>query len=217
MQWKNSIGGSFLAGSISVPFLIPAFASSASKPRVAVIGAGAFGGWTALHLLRAGASVLLIDAWGPGNARASSGGETRVIRGVYGPTAIYVKWTVRSFELWKELEKASNRKLYYKTNAIWMIRGDDAYEKAALPLMEEEGLPYEKLTPAEASKMYPQINFDGINWVLKEEEAGFLLARQSCQTVVDLLVSEGGEYRIAAAKPGKTRGSRLDANPLSER
>src|SRR6266545_1147109 len=45
-------------------------------PRVVVIGAGAFGGWTALELRRRGARVTLIDAWGPGNSRASSGGET---------------------------------------------------------------------------------------------------------------------------------------------
>ncbi|MGH7342005.1 MAG: FAD-dependent oxidoreductase, partial [Candidatus Rokuibacteriota bacterium] len=57
---------------------------SGSPPRVAVIGAGAFGGWTALHLLRLGASVILVDAWGAGNSRASSGGETRVIRAIYG-------------------------------------------------------------------------------------------------------------------------------------
>lgn len=43
--------------------------------RVVVVGAGAFGGWTALHLLRRGARVTLLDAWGPGNARASSGGR----------------------------------------------------------------------------------------------------------------------------------------------
>jgi glycine/D-amino acid oxidase-like deaminating enzyme len=49
-------------------------------PRVAVVGAGAFGGWTALQLRRLGAQVTLFDAWGPGNARSSSGGETRVIR-----------------------------------------------------------------------------------------------------------------------------------------
>src|SRR5882757_11053905 len=48
-----------------------------SKPHIAVIGAGAFGGWTALYLLRGGARVTLFDAWGPGNSRASSGGETR--------------------------------------------------------------------------------------------------------------------------------------------
>ena len=51
------------------------------KPHIVVIGAGAFGGWTALYLLRSGARVTLVDAWGPGNSRSSSGGETRVIRG----------------------------------------------------------------------------------------------------------------------------------------
>src|SRR5229473_888232 len=56
-----------------------------TKTHVAVIGAGAFGGWTALYLLRRGARVTLLDAWGPGNSRASSGGETRVIRGTYEP------------------------------------------------------------------------------------------------------------------------------------
>jgi glycine/D-amino acid oxidase-like deaminating enzyme len=53
------------------------------RMHVAVVGAGAFGGWTALHLLRNGARVTLIDAWGPGNSRSSSGGETRVIRGTW--------------------------------------------------------------------------------------------------------------------------------------
>ena len=55
------------------------------KPHIKVIGAGAFGGWTALHLLERGARVTLVDAWGPGNSRASSGGESRVIRAIYGP------------------------------------------------------------------------------------------------------------------------------------
>jgi sarcosine oxidase len=182
----------FLAGSLAAPFLTRVKASSASKLRVVVIGAGAFGGWTAHHLLRGGAEVTLLDAWGPGNARASSGGETRVIRGVYGPTAIYVKWTVRSFQLWAELEKDFKRKLYFKTGAIWMIRANDEYERAALPILQAEGLPYQELTTQEASKLYPQINFDGIQWVLKEQEAGFLLARQSCQAVLERFIAEGG-------------------------
>ena len=52
---------------------------------ITVVGAGAFGVWTAWHLRRAGASVRLIDAWGPGHTRSSSGGETRIIRMGYGP------------------------------------------------------------------------------------------------------------------------------------
>jgi sarcosine oxidase len=66
-------------------------------PRVLVVGAGAFGGWTALQLLRRGASVTLIDAWGPGHVRASSGGETRVIRATYGTHTIYTAMAARAF------------------------------------------------------------------------------------------------------------------------
>ena len=59
-------------------------AQSVEVPEVAVIGAGAFGGWTALYLREMGLSVTLIDAYGPGNARSSSAGETRQIRAAYG-------------------------------------------------------------------------------------------------------------------------------------
>ena len=51
---------------------------------IAVIGAGAFGGRTALHLRRLGHRVTLLDALGAGHSSASSGGETRIIRGMYG-------------------------------------------------------------------------------------------------------------------------------------
>ena len=76
-----------------------------TKTHIAVIGAGAFGGWTALYLLRRGARVTLVDAWGPGNSRASSGGETRVIRGTYGPNQPYTKMAARATQLWKENEQ----------------------------------------------------------------------------------------------------------------
>src|SRR5262245_45968214 len=91
----------------------PALASPDAKPRSAVIGAGGFGGRTALSLLRKGASVTLIDAWGPGNSRASSGGETRIIRATYGPKQQYVQMAVRALELWKENEKRWNQRLFH--------------------------------------------------------------------------------------------------------
>src|SRR5262249_17811639 len=55
-----------------------------ASQRVIVVGAGALGGWIALKLRERGVDVQLIDAWGPGHARASSGGETRVLRAIYG-------------------------------------------------------------------------------------------------------------------------------------
>ena len=46
---------------------------NAKSPDIAVIGAGAFGGWTAYHLQKKGARVTLVDTWGPGNSRSTSG------------------------------------------------------------------------------------------------------------------------------------------------
>ena len=53
----------------------PAFAAATqTTPRssVVVVGGGAFGAWTALHLREMGHSVTLLDAYGPGNSRATS-------------------------------------------------------------------------------------------------------------------------------------------------
>ena len=53
------------------------FAKSTNQFDTIVVGAGVFGAWTAWHLSQAGQTVALVDAWGPGNARSSSGGESR--------------------------------------------------------------------------------------------------------------------------------------------
>ena len=102
--------------------------AEAKRRRAAVVvGAGAFGGWTALELPAAGPQVTLVDAWGPGNSRASSGGETRVIRGVYGADRIYTEMAARAFQLWHENEARWKTKLYRRTGALWMIADEGAY------------------------------------------------------------------------------------------
>ena len=194
---KTSIA--LTAGSIASPLIGGA---AVGRKHYIVIGAGAFGGWTALHLLRAGARVTLIDSWGPGNSRASSGGETRVIRATYGAAGIYTKMAVRALQLWAENEKRWNRKLYTRTGALWMVIGPEEFETASMPLLKEAGLPYERLAIEEASRRFPQINFDGVKWVLLEPEAGFLMARQACEVVRDSFIREGGEYKQAFVKPG---------------
>lgn len=71
---RRTFLGSLLASSLAA-FGVSNSLAQSGKPHVAVIGAGAFGGWTALSLLRSGAKVTLLDAWGPGNSRSSSGGS----------------------------------------------------------------------------------------------------------------------------------------------
>ncbi len=178
---------------------------SSTRPHVAVVGAGAFGGWTALHLLRRGARVTLLDAWGPGNSRASSGGETRVIRTVYGTDRVYVDWTARSFPQWRAAEASWKLPLYRRTGALWMCEGDEEYVRTAVPLIEEAGLRVEELEPAEMRRRFPQIDFAGVRGAFLEEEAGYLFARRACQAVAAGIAAEGGEVRHAAVAPGPIR------------
>ena len=195
----------FLAGVAAVP-LAGRFDGEAlmasSAPRIAVIGAGAFGGWTALHLRRLGAQVVLVDSWGPGNTRSSSGGDSRVIRAIYGQDRVYVEMVKRAYELWKMMEAPYTDRLYVETGALWMHRGDDAYVRSSLPIMKDLGFPVDPLTMAEARRRYPQINFNGIQSVWMERRAGALSARRACAVVRDAFEKAGGTYRRASVQPG---------------
>jgi sarcosine oxidase len=170
-----------------------------SRSHVAVVGAGAFGGWAALYLLRRGARVSLLDAWGPGNSRSSSGGETRIIRGTYGPSQPYTKMAARALRLWKEHQTGWGRQLLHRTGVLWMATSsDDQFERSSLPMLREAGIPYEELSGRELGKRWPQINIEDVRWAIYETEGGFLSARVACQVVVEGFLAEGGEYKQVA-------------------
>jgi glycine/D-amino acid oxidase-like deaminating enzyme len=172
--------------------------SMATKPHIAVIGAGAFGGWTALYLLRGGAQVTLLDAWGPGNSRASSGGETRIIRGAYGPDQLYTRLAARALDLWKQHQAQWKRKFFFPIGVLWMAEADDTFERGSLPFLKDAGIPFEQFTVNEVQRRWPQISSEDVRWAIYEPQSGYLLARTSTQAVVDQFVAEGGEYRQAA-------------------
>src|SRR5512140_3258171 len=94
-------GGAGALGAALIPAIASAQAPGVSGGNaydVAVVGAGVFGAWIADRLALAGRRVALLDAYGPGNARSSSGGQTRVIRMGYGDQEIYTRWSMRSLE-----------------------------------------------------------------------------------------------------------------------
>ena len=164
-------------------------------PRIVVIGAGAFGGWTAFHLRRLGAKVTLVDSWGPGNARSSSGGETRVIRAIYGADREYTEMVRRSYTMWETLDASADESLYVETGALWLHRGDDAYVRSSVPVMKASGFPIDQITVTDAVRRYPQIDFKGVKSVWLERRAGALAARHACAVVRDAFQKAGGSYR----------------------
>ncbi len=190
---------------------------SKNRLHIAVIGAGAFGGWTALHLLERGARVTLLDAWGPGNSRSSSGGETRVMRGTYGPAQPYTAMAARALKLWDEYERRSKRQFLHRSGVLWMAAGrDDAFERGSIEMLRAAKIKYQELSAAQMKKRWPQINFEGIQWGIFEPECGYLDARASCQAVVEAFVAAGGKYRPRAVLADGLEDSPLPSLALSD-
>ena len=188
-----------------------------SKPHIAVIGAGAFGGWTALHLVERGARVTLLDAWGPGNSRASSGGETRVMRGTYGPDQPYTEMAAHALKLWAKYERRWKRQFLHRTGVLWMASGlDDGFESGSVKALRAAKIKFQELSAAQMRKRWPQINFEGIEWGVFEPECGYLDARASCQAVAEEFLEAGGKCRQAAVLADGLESKPLRSLALSD-
>jgi sarcosine oxidase len=177
---------------------------------VVVVGAGVFGAWIAFRLRKAGRRVALLDAYGPGNARASSGGQTRVIRMGYGDQEIYTRWSMRSLELWKSLFGKAGRAFFQPAGVLWMARGQDPLTTKTLATLQRLGVPHERLERSELERRWPQIDFGPITWAIYEPRSGFLMAFHAVQAVVQFAMAEGVDYLQEAVIPVPGKG-RLDS------
>jgi monomeric sarcosine oxidase len=169
-------------------------AKTKSTYDVAVIGAGVFGAWAAYQLQQSGKRVALIDAYGPGNSRASSGDESRIIRMGYGAHEIYSRSALRSLQLWKELAAKTGETLFRQTGVLWLAHEDDPYPIKTAETLNKLEIPFEKLTIAKVAQRYPQIGFDQISWAMLEPESGVLTARRAVQALVREAINNGVEY-----------------------
>jgi monomeric sarcosine oxidase len=160
----------------------------------AVVGAGVFGAWTALCLRRTGQRVALLDAYGPANARASSGGESRLIRMAYGADELYTRWSVRSLAVWKEFFARTGKPLFYQTGILWIANAQDAQAMSSRETLERVGVRHEVLNRRELEKRFPQIGFGQASWGIFEPESGVLLARRAVAAVVEAAIAEGVDY-----------------------
>jgi len=164
---------------------------------VTIIGAGVFGAWTALHLARSNQRVLLIEAYGPAHTRASSGGESRIIRMSYGADEIYSRWSLHSLRQWKDLFAATGDNLFRQTGVLWLSEEGNSTLDASLLILHRYGVPHELMKLPELERRYPQLNLDGISCGLLETESGVLLARRAVARTVEAALREGVKLEIA--------------------
>jgi sarcosine oxidase len=173
---------------------------------VAVIGAGVFGAWTALQLSRRGKSVVLLEAYGPGHSRSSSGDESRIIRMGYGEDEIYTRWSQRSLVQWKELFEASGQKLFHETGVLWLAGDDETRLNETRATLRKCGIDFQYLDLAALRKKYPQIGLDGIRNAILEPQSGVLIARRAVAATVAEAIRLGVAYRHALVESPNGKG-----------
>ncbi len=161
--------------------------------KIIVVGAGAFGGWIALLLRRKNHQVLLLDGYGPANARSSSGDESRVIRALY-KDEVYTQLTLQSMQLWEDNEILFGEKYFYRTGVINFIGRDESRWLAAKGHLIKWKVAFDEIENASLTNQFPMISTKGIQYSVLEKGGGYLRARAGCEAVVKQFISEGGNY-----------------------
>jgi len=193
----------WLAGAAGALAATAAPRTRAADPRwdAIVVGAGVFGAWTAWRLRRAGKRVLLLDAAGPANARASSGGESRLTRTIYGADDVYTRMAWESLDDWRWLSSRAGLPVFHPIGVLMFFGRREPFVDQSLEAHRRLGLRLDLLDAAALRARYPQVAWDGVELGLFEPELGALMARRALQTLVREFVSAGGAYRLAAVRP----------------
>lgn len=192
--------------------------SMRQSPEIVVVGAGVFGMWTAFYMQELGAKVTVIDAYGPGNSRASSGGESRLLRADYGERMLYAKLNIEAHSLWDSWQKEWGRQIMYPTGYLKI--GDDSYinsAKAAQNRLKDVGIPSELLNYDELKYRWPQINFEGLTTGLYYPGGpggSTLMAREALRLVGEKFQEQGGKLLIGKAKKGEVVNGKIDSIEL---
>jgi sarcosine oxidase len=172
---------------------------------VAIVGAGVFGAWTAFWLRKAGMRVILLDAYGAANSRASSGGESRIIRTAYGSDDFYSRWVLRSLPQWKSLAVRSGQTIFHETGVLAFSDVTSDFVQQSLLSLQRLNIEHQRLDASQLAKRFSQIGAKPNDLAVFEPHSGALMARRGIQVLLDEMVRDGLEYRVAAVTPPATK------------
>jgi glycine/D-amino acid oxidase-like deaminating enzyme len=166
-----------------------------------IVGAGTFGASLAWTLARAGEEVVLVDQFEPGDRRATSGGESRLIRCGHGADELYTASARRARTLWRELEAETGEELLVEIGMAWFAQREDGWEAESERAMTAQGIPCRRLDPAEGATLFPSLGTDDLAFVLHEPEAGVLRAQRAVQALARQAVAHGAKLVRGRAVP----------------
>jgi sarcosine oxidase len=163
---------------------------------ILVVGLGAMGSSTALHLAQRGHRVLGFDRFTPPHPHGSSHGGTRIIRKSYWEDPRYVPLLLRAYDLWRRLEADSSQSLLHIIGGLMIGRADGDLVAGSAASAEEFDLQHEVLSAAQIRRLYPAFRIDD-DWVaLWERDAGYLHPEACVEQQLEQAALAGAELHF---------------------
>jgi sarcosine oxidase len=149
---------------------------------VIIIGLGAMGSAAAYQLAKKGVRVLGIDRFSPPHKFGSTHGETRITRQAIGEGAEYVPLTLRTYEIFREIETETNTDLLTVTGGLIIsnsntnanLHGNANFIEETVSTAKKFGIKHREMSAQKIGKEFPQFNLDGNERGYFEDETGFL-------------------------------------------
>ncbi len=146
-----------------------------------IVGLGAIGSAAVYQLAKRCNKVRGVDRFSPPHATGSSHGESRIIRQAIGEGEAYVPLVLRSYELWREIEREARAELLTITGGLTLenqnseavMHGRPDFLDQAIRCAEKFNIRHQILETSDIRKRYPQFAVTDERAYF-EDETGFL-------------------------------------------
>jgi sarcosine oxidase len=167
-----------------------------------ILGLGAMGSAAIYQLAKRGHRVLGIDQFSPPHPYGSSHGETRIIRQAIGEGQEYVPLVLRSYELWREIEREAGKELLVITGGLilenqqsnTMMHGRRNFLAQTIQCATRFNIRHEILETQDIRRRYPQFAVTN-EFGYFEYETGYLRPELCIQAQLHLAKRHGAKLQ----------------------
>lgn len=163
---------------------------------IAIVGLGGIGSAIASHCAGRGASVIGFEQFGPAHDRGSSHGKSRMIRQAYFEDPAYVPLVLRSYELWRTLERQSSQDLLRITGVLSVGEENSEIISGTQRAARQHGLALEKWSREDVRERYPSLRLLEDEVALFEPDGGVLDPELAVGAHLKMAESSGAELRF---------------------
>lgn len=168
-----------------------------------VLGLGAMGSAAIYHLAKRGQRVLGLDRLAPPHTHGSTHGETRITRQAIGEGEQYSPLSLRSYELWREIERATGEDLLSITGGLIISSPTESARNNVADFFgntvrsaQRYRIAHEILPAPAMRKRFPQFSVHDDELGYYEPNAGFLRPEACVRAQLALAARHGAELHV---------------------